>query len=770
MKKTTITLLLAVGCCYSALLGQNLATWNLTNNATATYQSNHTNAGKLTRGNGITPIDFTPNGASASAWESSVDVSAADFYEICLKPKPGYMLDISSLTFTEMRTADGIRSYRLKWSLDGFQTFNVLADVPVPDVVTPRTATHPNLDIGVCDGQELCIRWYGYNAEAYNGEWYLSNVIITGTESPACNPPGSPPSNLAISNITSSTMDVAWTPGGADATLVLAREGSPVEIMLCGGNTYSADPTFGQGSDLGNGAFVVFNGPGSAFTMDGLEDGATYHLLAIGYNSADNCLQKNNLPVASAATLCGKPTGVDKLMNSPSDQQVSLAWEAPLCYDQVMVVASSQTIASMPTSPDANVYITNPVFSPGAHGSADFTNDEALVYRGVDTKAAITGLNNDQPYFFKIFTFQAGIWTAGAEVMVNPKAGCSFLGGDFIYINELHFTNKNTEIDKGIEIAGLAGINLENYVLAIYNIQSNLERIIPLTGVIDDEGQGYGAIWVPDPDLFFASAIALVNQVTGVTTDFVAHRIYGVVANDGPAAGQPAFWQGVNEDPNTAVNYSIQRQGDIACPNTSQVWAGPALSSRGQLNFVQTVFPITLLSFEGEPQGERVLLTWKTETEENNDYMAVEYSTDARRFTEIGQVKGAGTTTEPQVYHLWHDQPQPGLNYYRLRQVDFDGAFTYHGLIAIEYEGKGAGIQVYPSLATEQLTIRMAAPAARAGALLICDLNGRLVQQLATAPGFIHQGLDVSLLPPGPYILQWRSDNGELLTDRFVKL
>ena len=437
-----------------------------------------------------------------------------------------------------------------------------------------------------------------------------------------------------------------------------------------------------------------------------------------------------------------------------------------------MVVASTQTISSMPTGLDANAFITNSIFSPGAHGSADFTNDEALVYRGADTKAAITGLDNDQPYYFRIFTFQNGVWAAGDEVMVHPKAGCTYLGGDFIYLNELHFTNQGEEVDKGIEIAGLAGTHLENYVLAIYTNQSNLERIIPLSGFIDDEGQGYGAVWVPDPDLFFASAIALVNTVTGVTTDFIAHRVHGVVANDGPAAGQPAYWQGVNEDPNTPVNYSIQRQGDIACPNTSQVWTGPALSSRGGLNFVQSVFPITLLSFEGELQGERVLLSWKTETEENNDYMAVEHSTDARRFTEIGQVKGAGTTTEPQAYHLWHEKPLPGLNYYRLRQVDFDGAVTYHGLIAIEYKGvgAGAGIQAYPSLATEQLTVKMTAPAAGAGKLWIYDVNGRPVQQLATAPGFIRQDLDVASLPAGPYFLQWRSDSGELLTDRFVKL
>lgn len=770
MKKTTITLLVAVVCSYGTIWGQDLARWDLTNNPVVTYQSTHVNAGKLTRGNGISPLSFTPNGASTSAWESSVDVSSADYYEICIKPKPGYMLEISSLSYTEMRTADGIRSYRLKWSLDGFESFQVLADVNVPDDIVPRNSVYSNLNIRICDGKELCLRWYGHLAEAYTGEWYLSNVSITGSEAPACVPPSTPPSSLMVSNITGSSMDVSWVPGNTDATLVLAREGSPVNPSLCGGMAYVADPEFGQGMDLGKGIFVVHNGPGSAFTMTGLEDGATYHLAALGYNYADECFQHAGLPAASATTLCTKPSAAGKLLSSPASGEVNLSWNTPLCYDEVMIVASNQPILSMPTSTDASIYTANSVFTPGVDASGDFTANEAIVYRGSGINATTAGLLNDQPYYFKAFTFRAGAWTEGAEVSETPRVGCAFLGGDFLYINELHFTNQGTEVDKGVEIAGLAGIKLENYVLAIYTNQSNLDRIIELSGVIDDEGQGYGAVWVPDPDLFFASAIALVNKVSGVTTDFIAHRVHGVVANDGPAEGQPAYWQGRNEDPNTPVNYSIQRQGDLACPNTAQVWVGPALASRGQLNFAQTMFPIALLSFEGELKGERVLLSWKTETEQNNDFMAVEHSTDARHFTEIGQVKGAGTTTEPQSYSLWHNKPQPGLNYYRLRQVDFDGAFEYHGLIAIEYKGKGAGLQVYPSLASEQLVVQMAVPAEHPGELLVYDINGRPVQRLATVPGFNREIVDITALPPGHYFLRWQSDKGIFLTDRFVKL
>ena len=734
-----MTLLMAALCCYGTIRGQDLARWELTNNPVVTFQSTHVNAGKLTRGNGITLLDFSPDGAFAHAWESSVEISSADYYEICIKPKPGYVLDISSLTFTEMRNAEGIRSYMLKWSLDGFETFSVLDDVSVPDNILPRTVTHSNLNIRICDGKELCFRWYGHDAESFAGTWYLSDIEITGTEAPACTPPATPPLSFTINNVTGTTMDVSWISVGADATIVLAREGAPVDVMLCGAGPYTADPEYGQGTDLGKNTFVVYNGPGTTFTMAGLKYGATYYLTALGYDYGDECYQEENLPVASATTLCTQPSPVAKLMSSPADGQVNLAWDAPFCYSQVLIVASEQPINSMPTSSDPLDYAISSSFSPGAHGSPDFTSDEALVYLGNDVRTAITSLNNNDSYHFRIYTFLNGTWAAGAEVTQAPRPGCSYLGGDFVYINELHFTNQGEDIDKGIEIAGQAGINLENYVLAIYSLQSNLERIINLSGTIDDEGQGYGAVWVPDPGLFFSSAIALVNTVTGVTTDFIAHRVHGVVANDGPAEGQPAYWQGQNEDPNTPVNYSIQRQGDIACPNTSQVWLPESPSSRGVLNLEQTMFPVTLLSFEGELKGDQVLLSWETETEQNNDFMVVEHSTDGRRFTEIGRVKGAGTTIVPQSYSLWHERPQPGLNYYRLKQVDFDGAFAYHGLIVIEYKGTGSILQVFPTLASERLDVRVSSSSGQPGELVIFDINGRPLQRLATPPGFFRQ-------------------------------
>ncbi|MCO6491996.1 MAG: lamin tail domain-containing protein, partial [Phaeodactylibacter sp.] len=65
---------------------------------------------------------------------------------------------------------------------------------------------------------------------------------------------------------------------------------------------------------------------------------------------------------------------------------------------------------------------------------------------------------------------------------------------------------------------------------------------------------------------------------------------------------------------------------------------------------IQGSLPIKLISFSAAEKIMSIHLSWRTATEQNNDYMAVERSADGAKFTELGRVKGAGTTHEPQEY------------------------------------------------------------------------------------------------------------------------
>ena len=104
----------------------------------------------------------------------------------------------------------------------------------------------------------------------------------------------------------------------------------------------------------------------------------------------------------------------------------------------------------------------------------------------------------------------------------------------------------------------------------------------------------------------------------------------------------------------------------------------------GTLNAGSTPLPIQLNAFSGNCANSMVDLEWSTLSEIRSDYFAVESATDARSFEEIGQRQAAGYSSTPKNYAFRDTSKLEGLRYYRLRQQDIDGAFTYFGPIAIE--------------------------------------------------------------------------------------
>jgi hypothetical protein len=98
-----------------------------------------------------------------------------------------------------------------------------------------------------------------------------------------------------------------------------------------------------------------------------------------------------------------------------------------------------------------------------------------------------------------------------------------------------------------------------------------------------------------------------------------------------------------------------------------------------------TSLPISLLSFDAQPAENRVDVTWTTASETNNDYFTVEKSVDGIDFVSIATVDGAGNSTVTLNYSYADFNPVHGISYYRLKQTDFDGQFSYSPVIMVSY-------------------------------------------------------------------------------------
>ncbi len=106
-------------------------------------------------------------------------------------------------------------------------------------------------------------------------------------------------------------------------------------------------------------------------------------------------------------------------------------------------------------------------------------------------------------------------------------------------------------------------------------------------------------------------------------------------------------------------------------------------------NLFNTTLPIQLSYFTVKMQDRQAEITWATDMEENNDYFSIERSADGKTFEQAATVAGAGNSTSKLVYSYTDSKALPGTSYYRLKQTDYDGKFTYSRIESVSRSASG---------------------------------------------------------------------------------
>jgi photosystem II stability/assembly factor-like uncharacterized protein len=96
-----------------------------------------------------------------------------------------------------------------------------------------------------------------------------------------------------------------------------------------------------------------------------------------------------------------------------------------------------------------------------------------------------------------------------------------------------------------------------------------------------------------------------------------------------------------------------------------------------------TYVPVELISFEGIVENNKIILIWQTASEINNMGFQIEKSIDKINWFNIGFVVGSGTATNVNHYSFFYSEIIPGVQFYRLKQIDYDGSFEYSKIIAL---------------------------------------------------------------------------------------
>ncbi|MEO5674862.1 MAG: L-type lectin-domain containing protein [Chitinophagales bacterium] len=215
------------------------------------------------------------------------------------------------------------------------------------------------------------------------------------------------------------------------------------------------------------------------------------------------------------------------------------------------------------------------------------------------------------------------------------------------------------------------------------------------------------------------------------------------------------------------TTYSWSPATGLSCTNCLNPVADPAGSTTyiltgnfGCLTATDTmdltvdcvILPIELKSFAALCENNKTTLNWTTSAEFNNDYFIAERSPDAVSYQMVATIEASGNSSAETDYSFTDPHPLPGTNYYRLKQVDFDGTFTYSGVQSVTCNTT-TGLFIHPNPAYNEVHLQIQSALKTNVTCLVTSISGKIIFQQAIK---LNEGNNDILLPeelmtPGIY-------------------
>lgn len=180
--------------------------------------------------------------------------------------------------------------------------------------------------------------------------------------------------------------------------------------------------------------------------------------------------------------------------------------------------------------------------------------------------------------------------------------------------------------------------------------------------------------------------------------------------------------------------------------------------------YTVSTLPIELVSFNSNCINNKATLTWETSSETNNSYFNIEKSNDGVNWKKIGKLDGQGNSSTFKKYSFIDNEKIIATSFYRLKQIDIDGSFTYSTIATIRNcNQKDIAISVSPNPVKNLVTIKFDKEIGRQE-IQIFDLEGKLIKNL-----FVENNtqINVAELPKALYIIQLKNDKTKYV--KFIK-
>jgi hypothetical protein len=178
--------------------------------------------------------------------------------------------------------------------------------------------------------------------------------------------------------------------------------------------------------------------------------------------------------------------------------------------------------------------------------------------------------------------------------------------------------------------------------------------------------------------------------------------------------------------------------------------------------------PIELLNFTADVVDKSVLLQWQTASETNNELFEIERSTDGLNFKKINSLPSksvGGNSLQKLSYSMVDLQPESGINYYRLKQVDFNGSFKYHKIVSVSLnKSNEVAFNIFPNPNNGSFVVSASGTTNNKNThVLVYTIDGRVLYDQIVDPEIINDNsfrLNTDLkLVPGIYFVVLSTDD-----------
>lgn len=648
---------------------------------------------------------------------------------------------------------------------------------------------------------------YYFASFEYNGtSCYLSTINSSHTTTTAC--AGCPASNatgLGYSNITCNGMKVSWTNTGGSNALVIAYPISTITTPT-NGTTYTANAAYGSGTAVGAG-YVVYSGAGTSVTVSGLSASTTYYFAVYEYTTTA-CYLTPGLSSSQATIACGGcPTTTASALSFThiGCNSVIASWTNGNGSNRIVVIYPNSTI----TNPvNTTAYTADYNYGGGTSIGAGF-----VVYNGTGNSVTILGLSASTTYYVAVFEYNttACYLTPGtsSNVTTTSCSQCPVLVTimtDACDDNGVTCEEGNSEFfllstgtygwDNGAGSPTIMyGSTTAGTTHTVSTYQSESVPTATLNSAVVSCGTGNfidasaGGIAIPAwstimlgvsdeptydfcPNLYNFSSLCAATKPIYVLYGNNTNLVYtGNFLNHQTPAGTDRYFiadfSSIGAGCSTQY-YEYDADLESNGNGASETWRAPISTSSASpttptynpisCGLSATLLPIKLLSFTGSYNVTEgiVNLYWATGTELDNKSFEVQKSSDGITWNLVTTVSGKGNSIQEVDYTAIDDNPFQGLSYYRLKQNDLDGNFTYSNVIAIDVTStNNSKLKLIPNPSDNTTTISFNATTEYQASLNIYDVTGRAIdnKQINVIKGINSYVLNTSGYSNGVYLI-----------------